>query len=158
LQFKINRQAAMPAIFGAIILVFSLLLYNFVSIKKDPTVETTPAAANPSPEAQAPIILANESAPLTTPTEQKVEVKTPDLKSEMVAKPVITAAEPTVKPSEKLDVVEQAVADQAAEKQITATPEATVSKKQRRRAEEATLKALKPTVVSEDEEAGEIPQ
>jgi len=157
-QFKVNPQALMPVIFGGIILLFSLLLYNFVSIKKDPNAQTAVASAPANKVLQSVLVIKNEASAVTSSPEQKVEVASPVVTTELAVTPTTAVSELTAKPLEKNDAVEQAFAAQAAEKQMVATPEGSVSKKKRRRAEEAALSALKPTVVSEDEEAGEIPQ
>lgn len=147
LQFRLNRNIVMPAIFGAIILLFSFLLYNFVSIKKD-TVQADDTAAIVAEPSQA-TELVSEIIP-ATPAPQidaplaAVEKTSPEKISQELspALPVIPA------PS------------QAARARDQSTLEKTnaAERKRQRRIERETLSSIKPSVVTEEAAEAEITQ
>ncbi len=143
LQFRLNRNVVMPAIFGSIILLFSLLLYNFVSIKKDkeqqetvasvPALETAsepePEAVTTAPEVQATLLSTEEMpVPETLPAEVTAPAETPAPEA-----PAITT------------------------NSETRQAEAAERKRQRRR-ERETLSAIKPSIITEDAAEVEMPQ
>lgn len=162
MQFKLNRSIVMPAIFGGIILLFSIILYNFVSINKNkeedkqftaaeaetlevveapPVIEQEISASTPSPAA---VVAATVAAPVVP---EKQEIKSVKLVAEPKPAPEKTEQPPVI-----------ATTGDSAQ---TIAPEQTTgsTKKKRRRSEEnSETQALKPTIVSEDEQSVEVPQ
>ena len=80
-NFALNRNVVLPVVFGAIIVLFSFLLFNFINIKNTKTekkevVETKPAVTSISVEKKAPapkkdlkvIEIKKEVAPATAST------------------------------------------------------------------------------------------
>ena len=80
-NFALNRNVVLPVVFGAIIVLFSFLLFNFINIKNTKTekkevVETKPAVTSISVEKKAPapkkdlkvIEVKKEVAPATAST------------------------------------------------------------------------------------------
>lgn len=60
-NFALNRNVVLPVVFGAIIVLFSFLLFNFINIKNTKTekkevVETKPAVTSISVEKKAPAL------------------------------------------------------------------------------------------------------
>lgn len=140
IQFKLNRNVVMPAIFGTIILVFSFMLYNFVSIKKDKIQSPEPvASSNPTVN---PAVAVESSAP--APEIKKPQQVTAAAVPSQPETPVVTEIVQTASVP--------AVAENGSEKAVT------MEKNRQRRLEKATLSALKPTVITEEEAEAEIPQ
>lgn len=165
LQIKINKSAIVPVVFGLVIVVFAIILYNFVSIDKDKeedsqlksaapgveqVIETAPPvietpkpvtkviSAEPEPEkvaAVAPAVVEKQKEEAPQKTEAKKERK----QEPAVESNIVSAAKSEADSSQPAEVPVQ-------------------KKKRNRKAEEATISALKPTVASEEEAPVEIPQ
>ncbi len=171
----LNRNIVLPAVFGIIILVFTLLLVNFISIKnpaKPNTQSLSEEKNTPSPEQL-----------VKTPTTQKEEL--PEIKSN---EPLMVATEP-VPPSDA--VIQNAVSESkdknnaAPEQQkadianhptaetstlavgesnpVAETNPAELTKKKRKKRILETVNAetspeLRPTLVSEDREPEVVPE
>jgi hypothetical protein len=81
-NFALNRNVVLPVVFGAIIVLFSFLLFNFINIKNTKTekkevVETKPAVTSISVEKKAPA--------------QKKEIKVIEVKKEVAPATASTA-------------------------------------------------------------------
>ena len=81
-NFALNRNVVLPVVFGAIIVLFSFLLFNFINIKNTKTekkevVETKPSVTSISVEKKAPA--------------QKKEIKVIEVKKEVAPTTVSTA-------------------------------------------------------------------
>lgn len=92
-RLNINRNVILPAVFGSVIILFSMLLYNFISIRKPAEI----AAVNKTPSVAIP--LKNEiTAPAKKIEPAVVAVDSSALKAEekkdSVAAPVEAKAEP----------------------------------------------------------------
>lgn len=85
-NFSINRTLILPFIFGGIIILFSLLLFNFISIKNIKPVEQNKNVANK-------IIEEKKSLPVIIPQVKKEMVKVDTTSLKTVIKPAET---PTV--------------------------------------------------------------
>lgn len=143
LQFGLNRNVVMPAIFGTIILLFSLLLYNFVSIKKDKDQQETVSSSSPLEIASEPEPEALNTAPEVQPTLLSTE--------EM---PV-----PETLPAEVILPTETPIPEAPAVTTNSDTRKAEAAERKRqRRSERETLSAIKPTIITEEAAEAEIPQ
>lgn len=86
LELPLNRNVIVPVIFGAIILLFSFLLFNFISIKKSPDTGSQNQASAPvviPPSIQQSTL--PEPAPVNMPVESQnkaLKVNQPGLKQE----------------------------------------------------------------------------
>ena len=146
LSLQFNRQLVLPVAFGSVVLIFSLLLFNFVSIK-DPQradVESSPVShpVVPAPDQSQQII------PGPEPVQQN-DFKTVVKNSEAV-KTTEPSIQKEIESAEKQsdtapELASAAVADESA---ISAEDSA---KKRRRRIRHAqTLEEIRPTMVTED--------
>lgn len=165
-DLKLSRQVVMPAIFGAIIILFSFLLYNFVSIKKDKEaspaltevvdspeiLEAAAAGAPESPKQEMLVsnVVANTSQDaIATPSEKEVAAKAAIEKK--VENPIAVEEKAPIKQDTGISPTQEVA-------QASLTPDTNLQKKKRRRQEEEAVSALKPTMVSEEEAAAELPQ
>lgn len=167
LHIKINKSAIVPVIFGLVIIVFAIILYNFVSIDKDKEEDSQLKSAAPATEevieAAAPVIeppKPETKVVTVVPEPEKVAAVTPPA----VEKQKVEAPQKTETKKDRKQASEPAVDNTTAtaiktEGDSSQPAEVPVQKKKRnRKAEEATISALKPTVVSEEETPVEIPQ
>lgn len=167
LQIKINKSAIVPVAFGLVIVVFAIILYNFVSIDKDKGDESQLKSVAPLAEEvieTAPVIVETKTpetkvkAPELTP-EKVVSVTPAVVEKKKEEEPLKTEAkkerkqEPEVSPDNTATAAAKTQADSAQPTQVPVQ-----KKKRNRKAEEATISALKPTVISEEEAPVEIPQ
>ena len=152
LQFRLNRNVVMPAIFGTIILVFSLMLYNFVSIKKD-KIHNTEAVIAPASEMAAEIPPAD--APAAQPASPQIE-KIQVIEKPVVEKPVIETALAEIPAPKVSEPVEEPKTVTAPENTVERT--VNTEKNRQRKLDKATLSAIKPSVITEEEAEAEIPQ
>jgi hypothetical protein len=143
LQFGLSRNVVMPAIFGSIILLFSLLLYNFVSIKKDKEQQETISSLPP---------LENASEPEPEVVSTAPEVQTTLISTEEMPVPETLPAEVTA-PAETPVPEAPAITTNSETRQA----EAAERKRQRRR-ERETLSAIKPSIITEEAAEVEMPQ
>lgn len=143
LQFGLSRNVVMPAIFGSIILLFSLLLYNFVSIKKDKEQQETISSLPPLENASEPEPEVLSTAP---------EVQTTLISTEEMPVPETLPAEVTA-PAETPVPEAPAITTNSETRQA----EAAERKRQRRR-ERETLSAIKPSIITEEAAEVEMPQ
>ena len=113
-NFALNRNAVLPVVFGAIIVLFSFLLFNFINIKNTKTekkevVETKPAVTSISVEKKAPapkkeikvIEVKKEVAPATAstaPSNSAAAVITSTVNTIAKATPLTTNNSVSVKP------------------------------------------------------------
>lgn len=113
-NFALNRTVVLPVVFGAIIVLFSFLLFNFINIKnskpeKKEVVETKPALTTTSPQKKAPApkkevvvpIVKKEELLLTesiTPTSSLAAVAPSTVSSVAKTTPVVTNNTAEVKP------------------------------------------------------------
>jgi len=159
-NFTMNRNVILPSVFGVIIILFSFLLVNFVSIKnpvKDngqkaetATKMITAAAGEPAPkiEKPAPAVITEskpEVLPVVTPT--VAEVKTEEVKA------VTAAPKSDPEPVQTINTTET-----PAETIVTSTSneEVKAKRKARRRAEAVEsqkLSDIRPTPVSEERDS-----
>jgi len=148
LQFRLNRNVVMPAIFGTIILVFSLMLYNFVSIKKDKVQNTEPVIAPAASEVAAEMPATD--LPAMEPAPNQIE-KAQIIETAVIKTPVAEISAPKV--SEPAETPKTVTAPEN-------TTERTVNteKNRQRKLDKATLTAIKPSVITEEEAEAEITQ
>jgi hypothetical protein len=113
-NFALNRNVVLPVVFGAIIVLFSFLLFNFINIKNTKTekkevVETKPAVTSISVEKKAPapkkeikvIEVKKEVAPATAstaPSNSAAAVITSTVNTIAKATPLTTNNSVSVKP------------------------------------------------------------
>lgn len=113
-NFALNRNVVLPVVFGAIIVLFSFLLFNFINIKNTKTekkevVETKPAVTSISVEKKAPapkkeikvIEVKKEVAPATAstaPSNSAAAVITSTVNTIAKATPLTTNNSVAVKP------------------------------------------------------------
>lgn len=173
-KFSLNRNVVMLAVFAVVIISFSLLLFNFISIK------------NPKKESAANL---EENKPVTEEKMTEAKPAAPVVSAKIVATPTVAAISatvavkkesmPEVKPvaPEPAPVVKKTAAPPVAEKvkdvpNITqkssddeeAALEAAEKKaealriKQEKRAAAALAKKIKPAVVTEDTDPDVKPQ
>jgi hypothetical protein len=166
-NFNLNRNIVLPVIFGAIIILFSFLLVNFISIK-NPKKENdqkeevkTAALAKPAPQESADQITTPKLQP-----EIKQEVTTNDATLKM-ADPKIPEEKPAITSNSANNKIEPAqvnqptVSPESSPENIANTgeakPEAPVKKKSKRRSSEVVeseqLIDIRPTLVSEERDS-----
>ncbi|PBQ31659.1 hypothetical protein CNR22_07715 [Sphingobacteriaceae bacterium] len=142
-NFSLNRSVVLPSVFGVIIILFSFLLVNFVSIKNpsrvnEQKVEIKPVVAStPEPvvtskvETLGPVPVAEVKAEPAPVIETKVEEKvaaTPEVKTEqtIVAPTKVETTTDVVSDEEKARLKAERRAARAAERQklkeISPTP------------------------------------
>lgn len=172
---SLNRNIVLPAVFGLIILVFTLLLVNFISIKNPVKTNSEPLSdGNKTPSPQQALI---------TPAIQKEEV--PEIKS---TEPLTAATEAAPSPAASIqnsvsvskeknnvaleqpkeDVTLPSTAETSApsvneSNPVAETNPAEVTKKKRKKRILETVNAetspeLRPTLVSEDREPEVTPE
>jgi len=155
-NFSLNRNVVLPSVFGVIIILFSFLLVNFVSIKNpvravDQKSEELPVMPMQEPKIEQTVPRA-EKAKVETPaavTETVVDIK-PEEKAMMTA--LVTEPEITNTPSIATSV--ETPSDIASQE-----TEAKAKRREIRRAEALEAQKLleiRPTPVSEERDAEEI--
>lgn len=162
LQIKINKSAIVPVIFGLVIVVFAIILYNFVSIDKDKEEDSQLKSAAPVVEEVIETALPAIEPPKP---ETKVSAVEPEPEKATVVAPAVVEKQ-KVEATQKTETKQEPAAAEnnrasAAKSEADSSQPAEVpvqKKKRNRKAEEATISALKPTVVSEEEAPVEIPQ
>ncbi|MBI2722347.1 MAG: SH3 domain-containing protein [Bacteroidetes bacterium] len=111
-NFNINRALILPFIFGGIIILFSLLLFNFISIKNVKPSEQNKELANKNIEEKKPLPVVipqvkKETVKVDTSAQKKAlkPVETPTVATEII-KPALITPSPAAKPviaDEKLE-------------------------------------------------------
>jgi len=161
LKFSLNRNVVMLAIFGAVIISFSLLLFNFITIK-NPKKENTQSLEENKAMAAEKISAPKKEVPpvvvkaIPIPT---VAVKdTAVVKAEGIAEAKVAVPEPArtiEKAIEKPPVVEERSGEEieAAEKKAEE-----LRLKKEKRANAALAKKIKPAVITEDTDPDVAPQ
>lgn len=91
-NFNINRALILPLIFGGIIILFSLLLFNFISIKNVKPSEQNKDLANKNIEEK-------RTLPVVIPQVKKETVKVDTSAQKKALKPVETPAPEKIKPA-----------------------------------------------------------
>jgi hypothetical protein len=161
-QVVMNRNVILPVIFGGIIILFSFLLFNFISIKDH-------KADNNKPEANQKAELS--AASVMPVSETKTEVKA-DLNSQPLSQPVNeptqiasippAAAEPQAQKAEvpagpaSIDQGTKPateVAPSSLDNLMNSTTTTEPAKKPRRKVKADAMQDIRPTVVSDDAEA-----
>jgi hypothetical protein len=109
-SLNINRSVILPIVFGSAIILFSMLLYNFVSIKKPAQVAAIKKAAIVTPlvknEVPAPVEEKEKNVATVDPTALKIKQKMDSVAAAMPAinnpapTPTVAAAVPEVKQHE----------------------------------------------------------
>jgi hypothetical protein len=165
-NLNLNRNVVLPAVFGIIIVLFSFLLVNFVSIK-NPKAENTQKAETVV-KTQVPIVSeAKESKPAPV-QEVSSEIKNTEIvkAEDVVSTPEKSEPSNTEKPQEPF---QQAVnIPQPSSNQVSsesagnpdAKAEAAIKKKRRKRAdviEAEQLTDIRPTLVSDERDSEERP-
>lgn len=154
-NFSLNRSVVLPSVFGVIIILFSFLLVNFVSIKNpsrvnEQKVEVKPVVASP-PEVVAP-------AKVQEPTPVSVEEIKPEVKAEPA--PVVETnpdsyreIKVTSTPEVKTELPAVAPIKVEATTEVVSDEEKARLKAERRAAraaERQKLKEISPTPISEE--------
>lgn len=157
-NLNLNRSVVLPSVFAVIIILFSFLLVNFVSIK-NPAKDTDQKA---------------EASPVNIPSpanEPKNEQAAPVIVKETAVEPVATVTVADIKPEEKAminaivsapeTVAEQTVAATETASETIASEETDdkAKRRARRRAEAVEsqkLLEIRPTPVSEEREVEEV--
>jgi hypothetical protein len=104
-RLNLNRNIILPVVFGAVIILFSMLLFNFISIKK--TTETKAAKApeqipvQPKPEPKQLVVQKIEPAIDTT----KKIIATDTVKAAARSQETIAAIQPPAKPQPTVTAV-----------------------------------------------------
>jgi hypothetical protein len=160
-NFNLNRNVILPAVFGVIIILFSFLLVNFISIK---------VADKKSGNAKTEIKSA--AAPMSLLSEEKnksVSKSTPEIKN--AEQPKVEASQVADEKTTPLNPVQiqtipentQQVATTAIANTETAgevKTETAVKKKRKRRSaeviEEQQLQEVRPTLVTDDRETEDV--
>jgi len=88
IKFNVNRTLILPFVFGGVIILFSFLLFNFISIKKKPEAKTAIAEkpVKPEPQIHKEVALISNPEPVKKDT---VSVKTET--STAIAEPTTSA-------------------------------------------------------------------
>jgi type IV secretory pathway VirB10-like protein len=149
-NFSLNRGVVLPSVFGVIIILFSFLLVNFVSIKNPAKISEQKAEVKPvemvAPEPAAPKI--EKTVPVVVPAEIKADPQ------------VVAAAE--VKTEEKTPVTAPEVKSETAvvatgTTDASASPDTEEEKAKRkaerraaRAAERQKLREISPTPISDE--------
>lgn len=150
-NFSLNRSVVLPSVFGVIIILFSFLLVNFVSIKNPsrvneqkveakPVIAPTPAVVaaakvqepTPAPVAEIKPEVKVEAAPIL---ETKAEVKVASL-------PEVKPETPAVAPA-KVEATPEVVSDEEKAR-------LKAERRAARAAERQKLKEISPTPISEE--------
>lgn len=158
-NFSLNRSVVLPSVFGVIIILFSFLLVNFVSIKnpvrtseqKAEAVPVKPAPqAQPKTEQQVPVIAEKpkvDDAAVTTPTVADIQPEEKAIMNALVTTPETVPAE-TITPSAETST------------DIASASEAKAKRRAERRAARALeaqkIQEIRPTPVSEERDTDEI--
>jgi hypothetical protein len=135
-QVNINRKVVVPVAFGSAVVMLSLLLFNFVSIKNPSAVKTISSASESQVVIQMPEI---KAVNFMTP------VKSPEISEEknIVA---VKAADPVIT-EDKAPGVHQVVSSEKLN--IEGTVKASAGKKARA-ADPEVLSSIRPDVIIED--------
>jgi hypothetical protein len=148
IHFTVNRNVAMPAAFGLIIILFSMLLFNFISVKN-------PKAALEVPEQNTETrhsgtALYQAETPITkAETRLFPQNSRSTEKSSLVAKQKTTLLNPLKETQD--EATENQVESISAESHAQITSNETAARKpSRNRA--VLLEEIRPTLVTEDEE------
>jgi len=155
-NFSLNRNVVLPSVFGVIIILFSFLLVNFVSIKN-------PVRAVDQKSEELPVMPMQEpKIEQTVPRAEKAKVETPAAVTETVAdikpeeKAMMTAlvTEPEITNTPSIATSVETPSDIASQE-----TEAKAKRREIRRAEALEAQKLleiRPTPVSEERDAEEI--
>jgi len=178
-NITLNRNVILPLVFGIIILAFSLLLVNFMSIKnKNNSLTTAPDQIEKSTSSELNAVAAPEK---TAPSFQKQTSSTSEVKSPSNTKHEITSVNdlkapelakqtPSNKPAPAVSMnsIPQAISDHSAspspsvvDETVTKTSEAPAKKRKKTESEETLTEPpaeLRPTGVSEDQETEVRPE
>lgn len=153
-NLNLNRNVVLPSVFGVIIILFSFLLVNFVSIK-NPVKESAhkaEAAATPEPQPVVKEIKKEEpkvvkasvvTAPAAAPTQEIKPVEVP-----------VAQTAPVVK--EEAPVIASETLTDVASAEVKAEAEAKAKRRAKRRAEAIEtqqLNEIRPTIVSEERDS-----
>jgi hypothetical protein len=162
-NFNLNRNIVLPVVFGVIIILFSFLLVNFISIK-NPKKENDQKAEVKTETVTKPVI--KESTPQIIPQKPGPEIKQ-EATTPQVADSKITEENPAITSNAVVNKTEPVQATQAAINPVTSSEtivntndvkkEAPVKKKSKRRSSEVVeseqLIDIRPTLVSEERDS-----
>lgn len=95
INININRTYFLPGAFGAIVIVFSLVLYNFVSIRRPNhnMLLVKPSTVSQQKSNQPTILVKKETTKIYTTTKGKVSLELPETK--LATEPPLTVTEIT---------------------------------------------------------------
>lgn len=93
-HITVNRNLVLPAVFGAVIVLFSLLLFNFITIKNPVQSAAAVPAPEPDPQQEEP----REKAAITLPA---VSVKQPEQEPVTSLTPTVETSMPVEQPAMK---------------------------------------------------------
>lgn len=162
-NFSLNRNVVLPSVFGVIIILFSFLLVNFVSIKSPvkesgQKAEITPLS-NPrqdEPKQQAvPVKAEQKQTEMTSPNTTVADIKP----EEKVILTNLVSAPETLAPQ---TTPQQAIITEPNGDSIAANPSDEEAKAKRRaerraaRAEAQKLEEIRPTPVAEEHDVEEV--
>lgn len=150
-KFSFNRNVILLLVFGLVIVFFSFLLYNFVSIKNPK------AAVVPKPE-ENKVVAEPVQKVMPEPAVKIVQAAIKDtimvkdtvaVKKEGIAETKVVVPEPVVE-KEAPKVVAEAKKAEREDPEAEAKKAEELKKKQEKRAAAALARKIKPAVVTED--------
>jgi hypothetical protein len=167
-NFSLNRNVVLPSVFGVVIILFSFLLVNFVSIKSSakentqkaeasPAVSSTPSAPQEQLNKQAVPAVAKPKQQSEMPAE---EVKVPDVKPEEKAilnNLVSTSATiPEQVPASSVQAIPAEPGGDSVAKQDEEVKSKRRAERRAARAEAQKLEEIRPTPVAEERDVEEV--
>jgi len=149
-NLTLNRNTVLPAAFAVIIIFFSFLLFNFISIKnpKKAQLENMNVTPVPFPKTTPALITMPVEKPqnISTGVQNKEAVK--------VAEATVVKENPPAEKIQEVAVKQEASASVADESMLQASAGKEMNKSRKRRAEEILginqIDEIRPTVVTED--------
>jgi hypothetical protein len=107
INLNINRNLILPVLFGAGIILFSMLLFNFVSISNKPAGKAELVKTTPAPEVREPQPEPKKIIPVLSDT-----LKVPEAKTDSSQVPPVSVAIATVAPVATVQPKEESIASQ----------------------------------------------
>jgi len=167
-ELSVNRNIMLPAVFGLIIIVFSFLLFNFISINNNRVEKTTNTVEVTVPKLEVNN-MAVANAQQKNASERPIQNKPPINNSELPINVIHSNQNNQVSSNANIEsttletksttpsVVSELTSENPVAAIDTAKEETFQKQKRRKKREEETLSSIKPTLITDEEDASVIP-